>query len=122
MKILIIGSEGFIGSHCVNFFSKKNTVYMSDVYNLIKKNYFQQSPFNSNFDKLFKTHNFDICINCSGSANVNESFSNPSKDFELNTLNVSKIIEAIKNTSPFCKFINISSAAVYGDPEKLPIN
>ena len=31
MKILIIGSKGFIGGHCVDFFSQKHEVWGCDV-------------------------------------------------------------------------------------------
>jgi dTDP-glucose 4,6-dehydratase/UDP-glucose 4-epimerase len=42
-------------------------------------------------------------------------------DFELNSLNVIKILEGIRSYNQCCKFINISSAAVYGNPKILPI-
>jgi dTDP-glucose 4,6-dehydratase/UDP-glucose 4-epimerase len=35
---------------------------------------------------------------------------------------VFKILDAIRQTQPSCKFINLSSAAVYGNPCRLPIN
>ena len=31
MKILIVGSKGFIGSHCVDFFSQEHEVWECDV-------------------------------------------------------------------------------------------
>lgn len=57
----------------------------------------------------------------SGSAHVGFSFENPSKDFELNVINVQKILVAIRDYNSNCKFINFSSAAVYGNPQFLPI-
>ena len=42
-------------------------------------------------------------------------------DFDLNTINVFKILEAIRVYNPNCFFINFSSAAIYGNPEKLPV-
>jgi len=40
----------------------------------------------------------------------------------LNVFNVVKILDAIKRYAPNCKFINLSSAAVYGNPKQLPIS
>ena len=31
MKLLVVGSKGFIGSHCVDLFSKENEVWKCDV-------------------------------------------------------------------------------------------
>lgn len=122
MKILIIGSKGFIGQHCTNYFSKLgNDIYGADIVALDETNYFQLESTNTDFNFIFENHQFDVCINCSGSANVGFSFENPAIDFELNVLNVQKIVVAIRNYNSSCKFINFSSAAVYGNPEVLPI-
>ena len=107
MKVLIIGSEGFIGKHCVDYFSKNHQITAQGV--------------TQDFDSLFVTQKYDVCINASGSANVGFSFENPAIDFELNVLNVNKLLVAIRQHNPTCKFINFSSAAVYGNPMKLPI-
>lgn len=122
MKILIIGSKGFIGSHCVDFFQSKDyDVWQADVNDSADKNFYKIERQNSDFSLVFKEHQFDICINASGSAHVGFSFENPSKDFELNVANVQKILVAIRNYNSNCKFINFSSAAVYGNPQTLPI-
>jgi UDP-glucose 4-epimerase len=122
MKILIIGSKGFIGSHCVDFFQSKGyDVWQADVNKSSDKNFYKIERQNSDFSLVFKEHQFDVCINASGSAHVGFSFENPSKDFELNVANVQKILVAIRDYNPKCKFINFSSAAVYGNPQTLPI-
>lgn len=124
MKILVIGSKGFIGSHCFNYFSKdkNNDVWGCDIildYNTHK--YISIDAVDSDFLEIFKDRNFDVCINCSGAANVPFSLDKPFNDYKLNTLNVFKILEAIRLHSPECKFITMSSAAVYGNPDNLPI-
>lgn len=123
MKILIIGSKGFIGSHCVKYFSNKHDVWECDVildYN--RRNYIYIEPNESDFNEIFIKHKFDVCINCSGAANVPFSLEKPYNDFQLNTVNVFKILDGIRKFNPECKFINLSSAAVYGNPKQLPIN
>ncbi|WP_309609392.1 SDR family oxidoreductase [Flavobacterium sp.] len=122
MKILIIGSNGFIGSHCIDYFAAKgNYVWCANVSELESDRCYKIKRQNSDFTTVFKTQQFDVCINASGSAHVGFSFGNPSKDFELNVINVQKILIAIRDYNPNCKFINFSSAAVYGNPKTLPI-
>lgn len=123
MKILIIGSKGFIGSNADSYFTKKGSaVFGCDVvvdYN--DQNYYLVDATNSNYKEIFEKQNFDVCINCSGAANVQDSITNPQRDFHLNTVNVFKILDAIRRYNHGCKFINLSSAAVYGHPESLPV-
>lgn len=122
MKILIIGSKGFIGSHCVDYFQSKGfEVFQAGTNTSVETNYYPIEHQNSDFSIPFKEHQFDVCINASGSAHVGFSFENPSKDFELNVVNVQKILVAIRDYNPKCKFVNFSSAAIYGNPKILPI-
>jgi UDP-glucose 4-epimerase len=122
MKILIIGSKGFIGSHCVDYFQSKGfEVFQGDVNESKESNFYKIERQNSDFSLPFKEHQFDVCINAAGSAHVGCSFENPSRDFELNVVNVQKILVAIRDLNSNCKFINFSSAAVYGNPQFLPI-
>lgn len=122
MKILIIGSEGFIGRNCKKYFLERNhLVYGCDVINQSAPNYFFVNPENPNYDPILNQIKPDVCINASGSADVGFSLKYPKKDFELNVKNVELLLEAVRKNSPNCKFLNFSSAAVYGDPKSLPV-
>lgn len=123
MKILIIGSKGFIGSYAYRYFSKKHQqTFGADVsVDYADTQYFNIDSTNSDFTDIFESHQFDVCINCSGAASVPDSLVHSLKDFTLNTYNVFKILDAIKKYNPSCKYINLSSAAVYGNPQSLPI-
>jgi len=124
MNILILGSKGFIGSYCYQYFSQipAYTVYAADIVtDYTDEHYFQIDASNSNFTKLFKTIKFDWSINCSGASSVPDSFKNPMRDFNMNVHNVVQILVAIKDENPNCKFIQLSSAAVYGNPKNLPV-
>jgi dTDP-glucose 4,6-dehydratase/UDP-glucose 4-epimerase len=92
------------------------------VVDYVAKRYFSVDTLNSNFSEIFRLVRFDVCINCSGAASVPDSFVNIHRDYQLNTANVFLILDAIRKVSPFCRFMNISSAAVYGNPPKLPIS
>jgi dTDP-glucose 4,6-dehydratase/UDP-glucose 4-epimerase len=124
MRILIIGSKGFIGQHLKKFFlSKHHEVWGADVVSdyVHPENYFVVDASNGDFHEIFNGNIFDVCINCSGAASVPDSLQHPLRDYNLNTGNVFKILDAIRITQPACRFINLSSAAVYGNPTELPI-
>lgn len=123
MKILVIGSKGFIGQHALDYFRWKNhEVLGCDVVTDYEDaNYVQIDATNSDYHFIFENHEIDVCVNCSGAASVPLSLQFPLKDFSLNTLNVFKILDAIRTLQPKCKFLNLSSAAVYGNPTSLPI-
>ena len=122
MKILIIGSMGFIGSHLVRYFDKRHEVWQCDVVtDYTTPSYMQIDASNSDFNAVFEEQHYDVCVNCSGAASVPDSLRHPYRDFLLNTANVYAILNAIRMHCPACKFINLSSAAVYGNPQTLPV-
>jgi UDP-glucose 4-epimerase len=124
MKVIIIGSKGFIGQNLFAYFQGKGyDVWGADVvvdyYNA--KKYFLIDASKADYSSVFQYMEYDICVNCSGAASVPESIKNPIRDYFLNTVNVFKLLEAIKEYQPGCNFINLSSAAVYGNPKNLPV-
>lgn len=125
MKILVIGSDGFIGSNLIK--SLLNSRYEVSGIDIVEKyisEYIYQkiSVFSLDFNVFIESNQFDFIINCSGSGNVNYSIENPFYDYELNTIAVFKILDAIRKYQNTCRYIQISSAAVYGNPLKLPIS
>jgi UDP-glucose 4-epimerase len=125
MKILIIGSEGFIGSNCVKYFTQIGyNVWGVDLFNQSTQayKYNKISRLSDDLVEIIKSNQFDVLINASGSANVNYSMTHPFIDFESNCLDVIILLEGIRKYQNNCKYIHISSAAVYGNPIELPIN
>lgn len=124
MNIIIIGCQGFIGSNLCNFFVNNNHhVWGVDVVEIpanVKYKYIKVSRLSSQWEGLLQTTTFDFCINAAGSGNVTYSVTHPLIDFEANTLDVIRILDAIKLHQPSCKYLHISSAAVYGNPVSLP--
>jgi UDP-glucose 4-epimerase len=124
MKVLIIGSKGFIGSACYNYLKKQPgfDVYGADVAAIYDdEKYFIVDSSNADFKEIFKRNQFDWCINCAGAASVPDSFTNPLRDYLLNVHHTVQLLNAIKDENATCKFIQLSSAAVYGNPQVLPI-
>lgn len=124
MKVLVIGSKGFIGSHVATLFEEMYgyEVHECDVaVDYAKNNYHLIDATNADYHQVFRNNYFDACINCAGAASVSDSILNPLRDYTLNTYNVFKILDAIRLFQPDCKFVNLSSAAVYGNPHRLPV-
>lgn len=121
-RIVILGSEGFIGSHAVKHFRKAgHSVIAADIVLKEEKDYILINPELPDFSRIFSHASYDLCINATGAANVQLSFAHPAMDYMLNVTNVYTILDTIRQYNPECKFINFSSAAVYGNPGSLPI-
>ena len=109
MVVLIFGSKGFLGSLISKSFKVNNSI-VGEVNSL--------NQLTSDFLK-----GVDIFINCAGASNVTASFENPNIDIKKNTILVQELLEAIRTSeNRNIKFINFSSAAVYGNPQQLPIS
>lgn len=63
-----------------------------------------------------------VCVHCAGSASVGLSLEDPGADFRGNTILTFEMLEALRRHAPRCRFILLSSAAVYGDPATLPVS
>jgi UDP-glucose 4-epimerase len=125
MKVLIIGSSGFIGSHLYQYLSLKGyQVRGCDISKVQVKedSFILLSSGNEDFSGVFENEVYDLCINASGSASVPFSITNPADDFRLNVTNVYLLLHKILKFQPSCRFINFSSAAVYGNPDSLPVS
>lgn len=123
-NILIIGSKGFIGKTLYDEFAKRSlcTVWGCDVVPNDDENYFYVNKSHPDYQDIFAAERFDICINCSGSANVSASMLDPLTDFDQNVRDVHLMLSALEKFNKNCKFINISSAAVYGNASLIPIS
>lgn len=63
----------------------------------------------------------EVCLHCAGSASVARSFEDPWADWEANVAATARLAEAWRQISPKGLFVFLSSAAVYGNPQRLPI-
>jgi len=126
--VLITGVAGFIGRYIARYFSQQNwKVIGTD--NSQPENapladlatYQRLQLPDSEFSNLLKTHRPNALIHCAGRTSVSLSVSEPSADFYSNTLLTFQILDALRLNAPDCKFIFLSSAAVYGNPSQLPI-
>lgn len=119
MRAIVVGASGFIGQNV----TQRLQTDQRDVLPVGGESRIESTPADAaGWRDLFATHGpFDVCINCAGRAHVGRSISDPLQDFSGNSQLVFWLLDAIRQNCSDCRFLNISSAAVYGTPERLPI-
>jgi UDP-glucose 4-epimerase len=106
LNIIVFGTKGFLGSSILKLMELSQCKSIDKLSELTTK----ELGFS------------DVIINCAGASNVSSSFLDPSNDLEKNVLLVKDILERIRlSGNRNIRFINLSSAAVYGNPQNLPI-
>jgi nucleoside-diphosphate-sugar epimerase len=129
-KIVVLGSSGFIGAHLVSWFRSQNYhVVGIDIIDsvdltlgLMKPDIFYRLVLpDQRFKKILKEVKPDAVINASGPASVANSLIEPAMDFNGSVNLCFFVLETLRKVLPKCRFILLSSAAVYGNPASLPI-
>lgn len=125
MKVFITGANGFIGSHiCTYFFENGHSVFGLD------RNFVQAAWTSVKLDMADEKAIMnaltdvmpDIIIHCAGSADVGKSVADPLSDFVGNVTLTHNLLFAVHKAGlQNTRIVFLSSAAVYGNPEILPI-
>lgn len=120
-KILITGINGFIGSHCRDFFIKKGSrVFGIDLCGYPHTDFVLGEADLANLCSF--NQQFDIIIHLAGSATVSAAQQAPDIEKTKSVNSTREILEYIKNFNPKARLILASSAAVYGNSCKNPID
>lgn len=126
MIVLITGSNGFIGRAISLRMQKENYI----VYEWSREGLFLNNSKIQSFaiekpedaEKVLLIVKPDIVMHCAGSADVNYSVQHPYEDLSSNYITTHNILFAMKKTGVTSRFVLFSSAAVYGNPVKLPMS
>ncbi|WP_438312410.1 NAD-dependent epimerase/dehydratase family protein [Sporosarcina sp. FA9] len=129
MKVLITGGAGFIGSHVIEelleyefqVVSVDNYVtgFKENLCEGVKK--YEMDLNDPKFESIFIEEQPDYVIHLAAQASVMVSMNDPYFDFLTNTVGTINVMLLSKKYN-VRKFLFASSAAVYGEPEYLPID
>jgi UDP-glucose 4-epimerase len=129
MKILVTGGAGYIGSHVVKALGQRGyeiLVYdnlftgheRAVLYGRLVKGDLSDKVF---LDKVIKEFKPDAIMHFAAFIQVEESVREPLKYYRNNTVNTFNLLEVMRENR-IKNLIFSSTAAVYGIPEKIPIN
>lgn len=125
MKALVTGGAGFVGVNLVRHLLKEG--YRVTVLDDLSSGSRGRIPAGAEFTKGNILNNravqkaskgADVVFHLAAKISVPWSIKNPAKTMEINTIGTVNLLEANKDVD---SFIYASSAAVYGDPIKIPI-
>lgn len=127
-NILVTGGAGFIGSHTVRKLKESGySVYIYDNLSSGHKDAIKDFTLIegdlADIDKLntiFEKTSFDGVIHFAGSIEAGESMTDPRRFYQNNVVNALNLANAMVDHG-VKKIVFSSSAAVYGEPEKNPI-
>ena len=119
MKILIMGSEGFVGQNLVHGLSKNHDVFRSDQIDSEGKNYFKCDITNFNsVEKIVK--DVDTVIHLTAHSLVS-SLDGSITNAQVNIMGLLNLLEACrKNSIP--KVIFTSASSLIGEPSSFQVN
>ena len=131
-KILITGCAGFIGSHLVDFFLKKNFEiigldnlstgnlnFLKDAKKSRKFKFYQIDLYKNQISKFFK--NVDVVYHLAANADVRFGLKHTKKDINQNIIVTYKILEAMRKNN-VKKIMFSSTGSVYGESKQIPTN
>ena len=122
---LITGAAGFLGGHILKLFGAARGWKAVGLCRSSKTAATGTEPVVCPVEawpEVIKTVQPHALIHCAGGASVPGSLQAPLADFFFGPALTCTLLEAIRQHAPGCAFIFLSSAAVYGQPEQLPIS
>jgi GDP-4-dehydro-6-deoxy-D-mannose reductase len=128
IKALITGVNGFVGPYLVEeLVSNGYTVFGCSLEKESTVNklagYFSCDITNPlEVEKVINSIKPDVVFHLAGFSSVSKSFENPELCFKINVEGTKNIIDSFNKLKVFPKLILISSAEVYGQPVKNPVN
>ena len=125
--VLITGVAGFLGRYVARHFVKEGwrVIGLDDVppenVQLHGVAYHRMQLPGAALPEVLRAAAPDVCVHCAGRASVGLSMSDPAADFRGNAALTFELLDALRQHAPRCRFLLLSSAAVYGNPATLPV-
>lgn len=126
--MLVTGANGFLGRYVAReFFGRGWRVVGVDKESMEPQGqtksmaYYKIDLPDDSFRKIVAEHAPAVCIHCAGGSSVENSIQNPSTDFYAGPLITFGLLEALRHFAPDCRMVFLSSAAVCGNPKRLPV-
>ncbi len=131
-SLLVTGAGGFLGSHICQYFGARGHKiaalgrFASDdsldaMYPNLRLLAGMTLP-DPAFIKAVRHFRPDLVVHCAGTASVAASVQRPYTDFQSTVEVCAFVLNTLHDHAPGCKFILLSSAAVYGEPSTLPVS
>jgi len=130
-RILVCGAGGFLGSHICQHFSQKGYAVAAvgrapkepapELYGAL--DFFSSISLPDwAIAQILTEFAPDVLIYCAGTASVPNSFQAPYTDFQHSVDACAFTLETLRQYTPNCQFIFLSSAALYGNSQQMPIS
>ena len=128
-RILITGVSGFLGRVIARHFARQGcAVFGVDRASIENapiadlKAYSALTLPEPCFESLLAEWQPQAIIHCVGRASVPQSMQNPAEDYQQGPVLTFFVLDALRRVVPECAFLLLSSAAVYGNPARLPVS
>lgn len=127
--LLVVGGCGYIGSHMVKKLLEAghHPVVLDDLSSGFRESLLGGELIvgdcgnRESLDQLFSTYSFDGVLHFASLIQAGESMNQPDRYYQVNFLNTQALLDAMCAHS-VNTFVFSSSAAVYGHPERVPID
>ena len=127
--VLVTGAAGFLGRHIVREMIRGGwdvlAVDSASPENAAMPNgvvYRSLQLPSETLRSLLQEHRPSACVHAAGRASVAASVADPDVDFAASVLVTQSLLTGLRDFAPGCRTVLLSSAAVYGQPDELPIS